>query len=221
MDDYLETLYFLASPMSEYQPSADPSPTLAVRVAELLGVSRVSVGEMLRRMESRGLIERDSDKAVVLTARGRARAEGLARRHRILERFLTDLLGLTPAEAHERADQIGDPFSDREVDQLAERLGQPERCPHGWPIDPAAERAEDRQLRSLSAVGPGATVVIVRLIEFDAALLRWYFEQGLVPGTRLDVVEAHLSAEELVVSRDGSRRPLSVKAAQGILVRAS
>ena len=75
VDEYLETIYFLAFPIGEYRPLAAGSPTLASRVAEMLGVSRASAGEMLKRLEGEGLIERGEHKEALLTAVGRKRAE--------------------------------------------------------------------------------------------------------------------------------------------------
>src|SRR6476469_8455610 len=100
IDDYLETIYFLAFPIGEYHPQTSGSPTLASRVAEMLGVSRASAGEMLRRLEGEGLIERGEQKEALLTKSGRARAEQVVHKHRIIERLLTDFMGYTAAEAH-------------------------------------------------------------------------------------------------------------------------
>src|SRR5438128_9667645 len=136
IDEYLETIYFLAFPIGEYTPQAGGSLPLASRVAEMLGVSRASAGEMLKRLEGEGLIERGSRKEALLTKSGRARAEHVVRRHRIIERLLTDFMGYTAAEAHVHADELGDTFSDEMIERMFERLDQPERCPHGWPVDP-------------------------------------------------------------------------------------
>src|SRR6058998_696834 len=130
VDEYLETIYFLAFPIGEYRPQSSGSPTLASRVAEMLGVSRASAGEMLKRLESEGLIERGEHKEALLTDSGRARAEKVVRKHRIIERLLTDFMGYTAAEAHVHADELGDTFSDEMVERIDERLGNPDRCPH-------------------------------------------------------------------------------------------
>src|SRR2546422_9802874 len=93
IDEYLETIYFLAFPIGEYRPQASGSPTLAARVAEMLGVSRASAGEMLKRLEGEGLVERGEQKEAILTAKGSKRAERVARKHRIIERLLPDFMG--------------------------------------------------------------------------------------------------------------------------------
>src|ERR671910_2185754 len=150
VDEYLETIYFLAFPIGEYRPLTGSPSTLAARVAEMLGVSRASAGEMLKRLEAEGLVERGSQKEALLTDTGRARAEKVVRKHRIIERLLTDFMGYTAAEAHVHADELGDTFTDEMVDRIAAKLGQPERCPHGWPVDTAVEQAENPELAPLA-----------------------------------------------------------------------
>src|SRR6188508_3368693 len=105
VDEYLEVIYFLAFPIGEYRPAGESA--IASRVADMLGVSRASAGEMLKRLEAEGLVERGEHKEAILTAQGRAQAERVVRRHRIIERLLTDFMGYTPAEAHEQADLLG------------------------------------------------------------------------------------------------------------------
>ncbi|HWM09418.1 MAG TPA: metal-dependent transcriptional regulator, partial [Solirubrobacteraceae bacterium] len=178
VDDYLEAVYFLVSPIGEYQPDGGTT-AIASRVAELLGVSRAAVGEMLKRMEADGLLQRGESREVTLTAAGTERAEQVVRRHRILERLLTDYLGYSAAEAHEHADALGGTFTDDMVDRIHERLGFPERCPHGWPVAPALEREENRQLTTLAELQAGDDCEIVRLTEHDGELLQWFYDEGL------------------------------------------
>ncbi len=220
-DEYLETIYFLAFPIGEYRPHTTGSPTLATRVAEMLGVSRASAGEMLKRLEVEGMIERGAQKEAILTAAGRRRAEHVVRRHRIVERFLTDFLGYTAAEAHVHADEIGETFSDEMVDRIAERLGRPDRCPHGWPIEPDVEQAENSELVPLADLAPPRKATIVRLAEHDGDLLHWFYEQGLVPGGELELRDAAPAAGRFTISVDGRERSVGAKAAAGLFVRPS
>src|ERR671914_1312713 len=155
VDEYLETIYFLAFPIGEYRPSTG-STAIAARVAEMLGVSRASAGEMLKRLEADGLVERGEHKEAILTAEGRHQAEHVVRRHRIIERLLTDFMGYTAAEADEQADVLGNTFTDDMVERIAGQLGNPERCPHGWPIDTAFEQNENRELKPLDDLPRGS-----------------------------------------------------------------
>ena len=160
VDEYLETIYFLAFPIGEYRPLSTGSPTLASRVAEMLGVSRASAGEMLKRLEAEGLVERGEHKEAILTSSGRERAERVVRRHRLIERLLTDFMGYTAAESHVHADALGDTFTDDMIERIDERLGHPQRCPHGWPVDPGFEQEENRDLAPLADLEPGERATI-------------------------------------------------------------
>jgi len=218
-DEYLETIYFLANPIGEYTPNAPGAPTLASRVAEMLGVSRASAGEMLKRLEAEGLVERGAQKEALLTPSGRERAERVVRKHRIIERLLTDFMGYTAAEAHVHADELGDTFTDDMVERIRTRLGDPERCPHGWPVEPDVELAENNELEPLSALRPGARATIVRLAEHDGALLHWFYDEGLVPGTAIELRAAEPAAGQFRVRLDGAEKAIGERAAAGLFVR--
>src|SRR6478736_4842767 len=219
VDEYLETIYFLAFPIGEYRPLGSGEPTLASRVAEMLGVSRASAGEMLKRLEREGLIERGEHKEALLTAAGRKRAERVVRKHRIIERLLTDFMGYTAAEAHVHADELGDTFSDEMVERIEVKLGHPERCPHGWPVDPDFEQAENQELAPLADLEPPRQATIVRLAEHDGELLHWFYDEGLVPGTELQVASAEPAAGQVVVRLNGDERAIGEKAAAGLFVK--
>jgi DtxR family transcriptional regulator, Mn-dependent transcriptional regulator len=218
IDDYLETIYFLAFPIGEYTPPGGQLP-LASRVAEMLGVSRASAGEMLKRLEREGLIERGARKEALLTGKGRARAEHVVRRHRIIERLLTDFMGYTGAEAHVHADELGDTFSDEMVERTWERLSRPDRCPHGWPVDPVFEQEENKELQALGELAAGTRATIVRLAEHDGDLLHWFYDQGLVPGQDVEVAAAQPEAGQFTVRLDGDERAIGEKAAAGLFVK--
>ena len=219
VDEYLETIYFLAFPIGEYRPMSTGSPTLASRVAEMLGVSRASAGEMLKRLERDGLISRGEHKEALLTPSGRERAEKVVRKHRIIERLLTDFMGYTAAEAHVHADELGDTFTDDMVERIDEKLGHPERCPHGWPVDPDFEQEENQQLAPLSDLEAGSRATIVRLAEHDGDLLHWFYDAGLVPGRELEVRETQPAAGQITVNLNGTERAIGEKAAAGLFVK--
>jgi DtxR family Mn-dependent transcriptional regulator len=220
IDEYLETIYFLAFPIGEYQPVGfGAAPTLASRVAEMLGVSRASAGEMLKRLEREGLIERGEHKEALLTGTGRKRAERVVRKHRIIERLLTDFMGYTAAEAHVHADELGDTFSDDMVERIDQRLGHPERCPHGWPVDPDFEQEENQHLSALGDLEPGARATIVRLAEHDGDLLHWFYDEGLVPGREIEVRDTQPAAGQMTVRLNGTERAIGEKAAAGLFVK--
>ena len=220
VDEYLETIYFLAFPIGEYRPATGAT-AIASRVAEMLGVSRASAGEMLKRLEADGLVERGEQKEAILTPEGAERAKRVVRKHRLIERFLTDFMGYTAAESHVHADELGDTFTDDMIERINDRLDRPDRCPHGWPVDPELEQRENAELVSLAELAPGRDAEIVRLAEHDGDLLHWFYDEGLVPGTPVTVRRAQPAAGQLTILLDGAERPITEKAADGIYVRAA
>jgi DtxR family transcriptional regulator, Mn-dependent transcriptional regulator len=219
VDEYLETIYFLAFPIGEYRPQSSGTTAIASRVAEMLKVSRASAGEMLKRLENEGLLERGERKEAILTTTGRTRAEKVVRKHRLIERWLTDFLGYTGAEAHVHADELGDTFSDDMIDRIDEKLGHPDRCPHGWPVDTDVEQEENRHLAPLAELAPGTRATIVRMAEHDGDLLHWFYDQGLVPGEEIEVRAAEPAAGQFTVRMNGSERAIGERAAAGLFVR--
>jgi DtxR family Mn-dependent transcriptional regulator len=174
---------------------------------------------MLKRLEREGLIERGRHKEAILTDAGRERAERVVRKHRIIERLLTDFMGYTPAEAHVHADALGDTFTEDMVERIDERLDHPDRCPHGWPVDPDFEQEENKQLSPLAALQPGSRATIVRLAEHDGDLLHWFYDEGLVPGREIEVREAQPAAGQMTVRLNGAERAIGEKAAAGLFVK--
>jgi DtxR family Mn-dependent transcriptional regulator len=220
IDEYLETIYFLAFPIGEYRPSTG-STAIAARVAEMLGVSRASAGEMLKRLEAEGLVERGESKEAILTPEGAERAKRVVRKHRIIERFLTDFMGYTAAESHVHADELGDTFTDDMIERVNDRLGHPDRCPHGWPVEPEVEQAENAELVALAELEAGTPADIVRLAEHDGELLHWFYDEGLAPGTRVEVRVGPVGDDGLRVVAGGEEHALSERAALGVYVRAA
>jgi DtxR family transcriptional regulator, Mn-dependent transcriptional regulator len=222
VDDYLEVIYFLVSPIGEYRPAEGPA-AIAARVADMLGVSRAAVGEMLKRLTTDGLLERGPTRELKLTPAGVERAEHVVRRHRIIERFLTDFLGYSAAEAHEHADTLGDRFNDDMVERIHARLGYPARCPHGWPVVPEDERAENAELITLAELAAGDGCEIVRLAEHDGALLHWFYDAGFTPGAKITVRDVQPAAGHLKVFKRldevSGEQIIAEKAARSLYVR--
>mgnify|MGYP001279751653 CR=1 FL=1 len=219
VDDYLEAIHLLVSPIGVYEPAKPPA-AIAARVADALGVSRTAVGEMLKRLTAEGLLERGTGRALVLTEEGTRRAEAVIRRNRIVERFLTDMLDYDPAEAHEHASRVAASFTDDMVERLHAKLGYPERCPHGWPVAPQQDREESRELVSLADLQTGDSGEIVRLTEQDGRLLSWFASEGLAPGAQVEVRDIQPAAghRKIVIAGDGEQF-IADRAARGLFVR--
>ena len=125
VEDYLRTICALEE---EIQP------VIAARVADEAGVSPSTMVETLRRLERQGYIKVERRKEISLTAEGRKLAEGILRRHFLIERFLTDLLGLDWVKAHQEAHRLEHAISQEVEERLAKLLNNPTTCPHGIPI---------------------------------------------------------------------------------------
>ncbi len=219
VNDYLLAIDSLASTTVDCGALTADAPTHAAHVSRLLGVSRASAGEMLARLELAGLVERGARKELLLTAGGRAAADTALMRHRLLERLAGDFLGYPPHECYERARVLDDAFDDDALERVRRALGDPGRCPHGWPIDPVHARAESRELTTLAALAAGREATVVRLAEHDGPLLAGLFELGLVPGTRLWVGDRPHPTAGISVRTGGTVQRLDQAAALQVFVR--
>ncbi|OLC67262.1 MAG: hypothetical protein AUG06_00585 [Actinobacteria bacterium 13_1_20CM_2_65_11] len=179
---YLEALYYMWS---------EGEPPRSARLADWLGVSRPTVTVALRRMTRDGMVRMNNRKEIELTAAGRRTAESIVRRHRIMERWLTDVLGLDWVTADAEAARLEHAVSEVVERRLYEAIGRPRTCPHGNPI-PGHSTASPKE-RRLATLGAGARAAISRVSEVaerDAPLLLAYLdERGLIPGRDVDVVE--------------------------------
>ncbi len=172
-EEYCETIFELRE---------DDVNVIQARVAERLGVSRPAVSEMIRRLEAEDLVDIDHA-SITLTASGLRLAERVVRRHRLAERFLTDILGLSWAEAHKEAGKWEHVISDRVEQAINDVLGGPTTCPHGNPI-PGSQYAAPATVPLVDlAVGADFTVSrIPEELEFAPGLLEFLEEAAVVPG---------------------------------------
>jgi DtxR family Mn-dependent transcriptional regulator len=179
---YLEAIYYMWS---------EGEPLRSARLADWLEVSRPTVTVALRRMAGYGMVKMNRRKEIELTAAGRRAAEAIVRRHRIMERWLTDGLGLDWVTADVEAARLEHAVSDVVERRLYEVLGRPGTCPHGNPI-PGYSKPAPGEVR-LATLAPGAQAEISRVSEVaerEAPLLLAYLhERGLMPGRTIAVVE--------------------------------
>ncbi len=168
--------------MCIYELGEDGLDVIQARIAERLQISRPAVSEMIRRMEAEGLLVNDG--SIRLTEQGTALANRVVRRHRIAERFLTDMLGLSWATAHHEAGRWEHVMSDEVEAALDKVLGSPTTCPHGNPIPGSRYREADTVALSEVAVGARFTVTrIPEALEFEPGMLQFLESSGLVPGS--------------------------------------
>jgi DtxR family Mn-dependent transcriptional regulator len=160
----------------------DDVDVIQARIAERLEVSRPAVSEMIRRMEKADLVVVDSG-TIRLTAEGLSLAESVVRRHRLAERFLTDLLGLSWAEAHGEAGRWEHVISPTVETAMMRVLGDPTTCPHGNPIPGTAY--DPPTTITLDTLSVGQVFMISRIpeeLEFTPGLLEYLESSSLLPG---------------------------------------
>ena len=193
----------------------DDLEVIQARIAERLDVSRPAVSEMIRRMEGEGLVTIDG--AISLTPTGLALAEAVVRRHRLAERFLTDVLGLSWADAHTEAGRWEHVISPKVETALLRVLGEPTTCPHGNPIPGTDYLAPSAVSLSTLAVGDEFTVTrIPEELEFTPGLLEFLESSSLLPGNSGRV--ASLGDGVTIVEIDGRSVTIEPFATERILV---
>jgi DtxR family transcriptional regulator, Mn-dependent transcriptional regulator len=171
-EEYCECIFELAE---------DDLDVIQARVAERLQVSRPAVSEMIRRMETAGLVTLDGN--IALTAAGHALAEQVVRRHRLAERFLTDILGMSWSSAHHEAGKWEHVMSADVEAAFIRVLGEPTTCPHGNPIPGSAYQAPTAQ--PLVELAVGRTFTITRIpeeLEFSPGVLDFLEASAILPG---------------------------------------
>ncbi len=164
-----------------FELDEDDVEVIQARIAERLLVSRPAVSEMIRRLEAEGLIVNDG--RIVLTMSGRELAERVVRRHRLAERFLTDVLQLSWAEAHHEAGKWEHIMSQSVEEAIDRMLGNPTTCPHGNPI-PGSDY-EDPDSKPLVTLAVGSAFTVSRIpeeLEFTPGLLEFLEEATIQPG---------------------------------------
>src|SRR4051794_29605439 len=179
MQDYLKEIHRLGG--------AD-RPVWPVDIAEGLGVRAPSVSGMLKRLQEAGWIEYAAKSGARLTDAGLAEARGVIRRHRLVELFLTRVLGLDWSEVDAEAEALEHAISPRLEQALADYLGEPVEDPHGHPIPTRSGELRHRNLKTLDKFRDGQTVVIREAQDDNPARLRHWQSLGLVPGAHVHVL---------------------------------
>ncbi|MEA2901795.1 MAG: DtxR family transcriptional regulator, Mn-dependent transcriptional regulator [Actinomycetota bacterium] len=187
-------------------------------LAELLGVSPATATTTVKRLAERGLLNHKLYRGVELTTAGRAAAVAAIRRHRIVERFLADMLGYAWNEADRLATSFEHDLPQEVEDRLFVALDRPSSCPHGFPI-PEPETADIPSLPPLYDLEPGDFAVVAVPASTDPDVIEFLETLGLRPGVRLEVRERHPFDGPIVVRVDGKDRLLGEKVAHQIFVR--
>jgi DtxR family Mn-dependent transcriptional regulator len=205
VEDYLAAIYRLR---------VDPeSPLPLSALGEYFGFSPVSIHEMVQKLSQQGWIRYHPYHGVTLNAQGEAVAMALLRRHRLWERFLTDMLDVSWAEAHEIAGALEHAAPESVTERLSTLLGDPVSCPHGVPIPPSTRSYADTCLRTMPV---GARGQVTRIAPESGDILRDVQAWGLLPGRQVSVVEQR--DDEIVVQVEGRLVSIPVESASVIWV---
>ena len=189
-------------------------------LAEALGLSPGTVTATVKRLADRGLADHKPYRGVELTAPGRRAAVAAIRRHRIVERFLSDMLGYAWNEADRLATSFEHELPQEVEDRLFVALDRPETCPHGFPI-PAKETAELPLMPPLYALEPGDTAIVAVPGSTDPEIVAFLDTLGLRPGVSVEVKEKHPFDGPLVLRVDGKERTLGATVANQVYVQKS
>ena len=204
-EEYLQTLFWLQEA---------GLPMTGANVARAMQLSPPTVHEMVGRLERDGYITRAGDKTISFTATGAEHAEGVVRRHRLIERFLTDVLGIPWDEVHEEAERLEHAMSPVLEERMLAAIGDAKTCPHGHPI---VEGAREEGVL-LADVEPGADVRILRFENEAEEILHYLRGTGIYPG-----LEGKLESsgdDEVVVSSDEGQHAVSKSVAETVSVKA-
>ncbi len=182
LQDYLKAIYKLSTDAS--------SAVSTSALAERLGVAAPSVSGMMKKLAAEGLIAHVPYQGVTLTAEGRRVAVETIRKHRIIEQFLVQVLGLSWDQVDAEAEVLEHCVSAQVVNRMWEVLGRPSSDPHGSPIPPPDGDLHDhRQLCALCAAPLQVDLRLARLVERPPEELRYLAERGLVPGAQVRIEE--------------------------------
>jgi len=180
VEDYLKAIY-------ELERVGEPAATNDI--ADRLAISPASVSGMVRRLADQGLITHEPYRGVRLTEDGRAAALRTLRRHRILECYLTEVLGYPWDGVHHEAERLEHAASEELIERMATALGDPLHDPHGAPIPSRDGRVEESALRSLADIPAGERVHVRQVRDEDAERLRYLAELGIRPGALVRILD--------------------------------
>ena len=190
-------------------------PVIQARIAAWLGVTRPSVSEMMKRMEAEGLVDLGDE--VTLTEQGQHLAEVVVRRHRLAERFLTEVLGMPWVKVHEEAEVWELAISDDVEKAMWAKLGDPKTCPHGNPIPGAGYRPPP--VEPIAFMTESATLErISEELELDDDIMDFLDVNDLRPGARVEVAARTPDGIVTVRVNDGAQVGLSTFIAERVYV---
>jgi DtxR family Mn-dependent transcriptional regulator len=210
VEDYAKALHALAK-------RSDGAVTTSA-LAERLGVSPGSVTAMLKRMGEMGLVAHEPYRGATLTGEGERVALEVIRHHRLLESYLTDVLGMPWDRVHDEAEVLEHYISEELEERIAAALGDPRHDPHGDPIPDRELEVEAEPAVPLAEIEVGGAGTLARVSDSDPAMLRFLAERGIRPGARVRVHEREPFGGSVSIDVDGEPHAIGADLARRMLI---
>jgi DtxR family Mn-dependent transcriptional regulator len=204
-DEYLQSMFWLEE---------TGLPITGANIARAMQLAPPTVHEMIKRLEGDGYVERAEDKTLSFTEKGRDEATEVVYRHRLIERFLTDVLGIPWDDVHEEAERMEHAMSPRIEERMKAAIGDAKTCPHGHPLE-ATDRIEGSLLADVQV---GATLTVLRFENEAEELLHYLKKAGLNPG--LEGTLKSSDDEEVVFTSPEGEHSVSRSVAETVSVLA-
>jgi DtxR family Mn-dependent transcriptional regulator len=198
VENYLKAIYRLQTEAG--------SPVTTNALGGWLGVTASSASGMLKKLDDLRLVIYVPSRGVLLSEAGRRAALGVVRRHRLLEAFLAETLGLSWDKVHDEAEALEHALSPGLCEVIAARLGDPRTDPHGDPIPTRDGRVAETPSQNLGSLGPGQRGRVVRVSDRDPEVLRFLTGRGIALGDILEVREVGSGGAVTVQARSGAHR---------------
>src|SRR6266511_1370622 len=202
-EEYLQIIYWLQEA---------GLPITSANIARAMQVSAPTVHEMIGRLEADAYVTRGADKSLEFTASGQEHAAGIVRRHRLIERFLTDVFDIPWDQVHEEAERLEHWMSPVVEERMLKAIGDSKTCPHGHPIF----EGEREDGVPLADVEEGARIRVLRFENEAEALLHYLKDSGLHPGLEGEVAES--GEDEVTVESNGSSHSVTRSVAETVSV---
>lgn len=210
MEDYIAAIWRLTQGGSAATTS---------EVARQLGVTAASTSYMFKKMAEAGLVEHKEYAGATLSPAGVQAAMSYIRRHRVVERFLVEVLSISWDRADAISDQMEHSLPEEVVERMYVVMGEPATCPHGYPIPTRDGRLPDLKIRPMSEMALGEESVIAQVAEHDPKLLTYFAEHGLKPGNPVRLIDRDRLGETLTLGLKGAAEPFVLGVAIARLIQ--
>ena len=213
VENYLKALYQAET------ATADRRLVPMGQLATAVGVAPGTATTMVKALAESGLVEYEPYAGVRLTPAGAKLAAMVLRRHRLIEQFLVEIMGMSWTDVHDDAEKLEHVVSDRLIDRMDAMLGHPSVDPHGDPIPKPDGAMEAHRYHSLLKCPIGAPVTVTRIADQDTTFLQFLETQGLKPGQSIEVEARDPVADRVCLRAGGGRRViLGTQAAAKVLI---